>query len=64
MVVSESYTSQTCCKCGTRGKANRAHRGLYVCKSCGTTIHADVNGAVNILKKHLPEISIPWSSGC
>ncbi len=64
VVVSEAYTSQTCCICGTRGKANRVHRGLYVCKSCGATIHADVNGAANILKKYLPEITVPWSSGC
>jgi hypothetical protein len=28
-------------------------------------MHADVNGAVNILKRYLPEqISVSWSSGC
>ena len=62
--VGEEYTSQTCCMCSTRDKTNRVHRGLYVCKSCGAIIHADVNGAVNILKKYLPETSVSWSSGC
>jgi putative transposase len=61
----ESYTSQTCCACNTRDKSSRVHRGLYVCKHCGAVIHADVNGAINILKKYLPEtIGVSWSSGC
>ncbi len=34
-------------------KANRKHRGLYVCKDCGTVMNADVNGAINIAKKYL-----------
>ncbi len=61
----EHYTSQTCCVCNTRDKASRVHRGLYVCKHCGAVIHADVNGAINILKKYLPEqLGVSWSSGC
>jgi len=52
--VNESYTSQTCSKCGTVDKTNRIHRGLYVCKECGVVINADVNGAINILKKVSP----------
>lgn len=52
--VNESYTSQTCSKCGTIDKTNRVHRGLYVCSSCGTVLNADVNGALNILKKVSP----------
>ena len=52
---SEEYTSQTCCMCGTRRKAGRVHRGLYVCNQCGAVINADVNGAINILTRYLPE---------
>lgn len=50
----ESYTSQTCSRCGTVDKTNRVYRGLYVCKECGVVINADVNGALNILKKVSP----------
>lgn len=63
--IEENYTSQTCCVCNTRNKSNRVNRGLYVCKHCGAVINADVNGAINILKRYLPEqTSASWSSGC
>jgi transposase len=32
--------------------------------SCGSTIHAEVNGVINILKGGLPELDISWSSDC
>ena len=51
----EDYTSQTCSVCGTKCRSNRVHRGLYVCNQCGAVINADVNGAINILKRDLPE---------
>ncbi len=63
--IEESYTSQTCCKCGTICKSSRVHRGLYVCSQCGSVINADVNGAINIFKRYLPgQINDSWSSGC
>ena len=63
--LNESYTSQTCCTCKTINKSSRVHRGLYVCKHCGAEINADVNGAINILTRYLPEqIRVSWSSGC
>lgn len=52
--IDEAYTSQTCSNCDTVDKTNRVHRGLYVCKTCGTVLNADVNGALNILKKVSP----------
>ena len=63
-LVSERYTSQDCSHCSTRRKASRVHRGLYSCPVCGSVIHADVNGAINILQRYLPEINLSWSSGC
>jgi len=51
-LISEKYTSQTCCSCGTVDKSNRKTRGLYVC-NCGNRINADRNGANNILKRYL-----------
>ena len=50
--ISEAYTSQTCCDCGTVDKSNRKTRGLYIC-DCGNRINADRNGANNILTKYL-----------
>ena len=60
--VSEEYTSQTCSCCNARRKSNRKHRGLYVCKFCGRVINADVNGAVNILKKYLQMFNLEQRS--
>ena len=51
--LSERNTSRTCSVCGCVNANSRVHRGLYVCSECGTTINADVNGAVNILHKYL-----------
>lgn len=51
--VNEAYSSQTCSHCGQVRKANRKHRGYYICKACGYKVNADVNGSVNILKKYL-----------
>ncbi len=60
--VSERDTSKTCSICGMVKKSNRKHRGLYRCK-CGNTMNADVNGAMNILKKYLQENKISRSIG-
>jgi len=49
--TSERDTSKTCSCCGRKRDANRVERGLYVCESCGVTMNADVNGAVNIRRK-------------
>jgi len=56
--VNEAYTSQTCSVCGVRRKKYRKYRGLYVCGDCGTVRNADVTGAINILKKVVPESSL------
>jgi IS605 OrfB family transposase len=51
----ESYTSQDCVGCGIRRKQNRIYRGLYRCQICLLEINADVNGALNIIKKVAPK---------
>ncbi len=59
LAITEEYTSQTCSACKTKPskenakKANRKHRGLYICEDCKSVINADVNGAINISKKYL-----------
>jgi len=60
--ISERDTSKTCSVCGLVKKSNRKHRGLYQCK-CGNKMNADVNGAVNLLKKYLLENNISKSIG-
>ena len=61
--VEERGTSKTCSVCGAMRRANRKYRGLYVCKSCGAVINADINGARNILKRYLQEKNISRSIG-
>ncbi len=61
--ITEEYTSQSCAACKQRPskenavKANRKHRGLYICRDCGTALNADVNGAINISKKYLETLN-------
>ena len=45
--IDPRYTSQRCNACGLIEKSNR-RKNKYVCKSCGTVEHADVNAAMNI----------------
>lgn len=47
-LVNPKNTSITC-KCGHCDKNNR-HGIIFRCKKCGYTIHADLNGAINIAK--------------
>ena len=58
--IPETYTSQTCANCGVIKKSNRKYRGLYVCKDCSFICNADVNGAINILKRVVPEIQLEF----
>ena len=45
--VNAAYTSQMCSNCGIRHKNNR-HGEQFLCLSCGHTMDADVNAAINI----------------
>jgi len=47
--VKEAYTSKTCHGCGFQG--SRPYQGLFVCHNCGLRYNADLNGALNILKR-------------
>lgn len=48
--VNPAYTSQTCPSCGHVARANRRST-VFVCKFCGRSSHADVVGAVNLLRR-------------
>ena len=59
------YLSEKEYNCGIIRKANRVKRGLYRCINCGIERNADINGAINILKKVALEDEIKhiqWSS--
>jgi putative transposase len=53
-IVKEHYTSKTCGNCGTQYKVGSGE--IYNCQNCGLIIDRDVNGARNILLKHLVQI--------
>ncbi len=48
LFVDPSFTSQTCHACGSRGERQR-HR--FYCPACSTVYHADLNAAINILRR-------------
>lgn len=51
-LVDPRYTSQTCSDCGTIDKRSRESQSRFRCVSCGFTLNADKNAALNILAKH------------
>ena len=42
------YTSQRCSQCGYTSKSNRRSQSKFACQSCGFTINADHNAALNL----------------
>jgi IS605 OrfB family transposase len=53
VLVDPRYTSQTCSQCGHCEKANRSSQAIFLCKHCGFSCHADLNGARNIRARAL-----------
>jgi len=50
IVVPPQYTSQTCPCCGHISRDNRQTQAKFACVECGYTNHADLVGAINILR--------------
>ena len=48
--INPAYTSQTCSHCGVVIKSNR-NGETYHCSVCGVELDADVNAAVNVLRR-------------
>ncbi|MFJ7154912.1 RNA-guided endonuclease InsQ/TnpB family protein [Streptomyces sp. NPDC101118] len=46
--VDPRNTSRQCSECWHTHRSNRITQARFVCKSCGTTLHADHNGSRNI----------------
>jgi putative transposase len=60
--VNPAYTSQECSNCGWTQKENRKSRDKFVCKRCGLTIHADVNGSRVIGSRSSTSLANPYVS--
>ncbi len=50
ITVNPAYTSQECPSCGYVSRRNR-HGTKFQCRSCGRVSHADVVGAINVLRR-------------
>ena len=51
--VPPHHTSQTCGRCGYVAAGNRTSQAAFKCLSCGHEANADVNAAINILRRGL-----------
>ncbi|WP_328475076.1 transposase [Actinoplanes sp. NBC_00393] len=51
--VDAAHTSQTCPRCGHVAKQNRRTQAEFTCQGCGYTDHADIVGAINVLRRGL-----------
>lgn len=49
--VDPRYTSQTCSSCGTVDAKSRKNQATFECIKCGFREHADINAAINILRR-------------
>jgi IS605 OrfB family transposase len=54
--VDPRHTSQTCSQCGHQARNNRRSQSLFLCRSCGYCLNADLNASLNIRDKHLANI--------
>ena len=53
--VDARYTSQKCSVCKTIDKASRKGN-RYVCRHCGSNMHADTNAAINIRDNYITRV--------
>lgn len=49
--VDPAYTSQTCSDCGVIDKKSRPDQATWCCRSCGVSLNADTNAAINIARR-------------
>ena len=49
--VDPAYTSKQCSGCGHIDKKNRPNQATFLCTSCGLSLSADWNAAINISKR-------------
>lgn len=49
--VDPAYTSQLCSACGQTDKKSRKNQATYRCTTCGVSLNADHNAAINIARR-------------
>lgn len=54
--VNPAYTSKECNRCHSRDTIR--HRGFFECNTCGHSLHADLNGARNIVQRYMRNIGL------
>jgi putative transposase len=55
--IDPRHTSQTCSKCGYQHRSNRRSQSVFLCRSCGYQLNADLNAARNIREKYLTSLA-------
>jgi putative transposase len=55
--IDPRHTSQMCSRCGYQARNNRRSQSLFLCRTCGYCLNADLNAAQNIREKHLASLA-------
>lgn len=63
VAVDPRHTSQTCSCCGHTARNKRRSPSAFVCRQCGYSLNADLNGARNIAAKYRAGRGKPPSGG-
>lgn len=58
--IDPRHTSQTCSRCGYQARNNRRSQSLFLCRTCGYCLNADLNAAINIREKYLASLPSGW----
>ena len=61
--IDPRHTSQTCSRCGYQHRSNRRSQSLFLCRTCGYCLNADLNAALNIREKYLASLADFGTSG-
>lgn len=61
--IDPRHTSQTCSRCGYQARNNRRSQSLFLCRSCGYCLNADLNASYNIRNKYLVSLDTLLTDG-
>lgn len=63
VAVDPRHTSQACSRCGHTARNNRRSQSVFICRQCGYSLNADLNGARNVAAKYRAGGGIPPAGG-